>query len=190
LFRPPEALGSAPYYDYSSDTYQAGLVGFLLFGGRLNNDLEVYLGASQCRQLAALKIAGDEFAVSRYVDGCIEARIARKNLVDWSSMPLFVSPSIRRVLRRAIQGARYSACSEFLVELQRAGTGIPNWIRQGDAWVLRDWRGRDYRLSALDGDVAVHKRAAGKVKFIADNQLSGGDLKTAYARLSAQLGLA
>lgn len=190
LYRPPEAIGSSPYFDFSCDTYQAGLVGFLLFGGSLGNDLERYLNASQRRRLAALKAAGDVFAISRYVDGCVENRITRGSLIDWASLPQYVPSAITRVLKRATKGARYDTCSEFLFELQRAGVGIPNWIQQGDTWVLMDWRGRDYRLSGLNGNVAVHKRAAGKTKFIADNQLSGGDLRTVYGRLSSQLGLA
>lgn len=189
LYRPPEALGDSPFFDYSSDTYQAGLVGYLLFGGRLNNNLETYLSPAKLRKLQALKAVGDNYEVSRFVDGRIENRIARRNLVDWNGLPPFVPSSITRCLKRSIQGSRYATCSEFLVELQRAGTGIPDWIRHSDAWVLRDWRGLDYRLSNLNGEVAVHKRAAGKSKFIADNQLSGGTLRIAYARLSSQLGL-
>src|SRR3989304_1399517 len=39
LYRPPEAFGTNAFFDFSSDIYQAGLIGFLLFGGKLSNDL-------------------------------------------------------------------------------------------------------------------------------------------------------
>ncbi|SAL76616.1 protein kinase family protein [Caballeronia telluris] len=35
LYRPPEAIGENAFFNFSSDIYQAGIIGFLLFGGEV-----------------------------------------------------------------------------------------------------------------------------------------------------------
>jgi len=189
LYRPPEAIGDSPYFDFSSDTYQAGLVGCQLFGVKLDSNLEAHLTQPQLVKLARLKAAGDQFEVSKYVDSCIERRIHSGTLVDWRKVPFFVPKSLVRCLKRAVCGARYGSCSEFLFELQRAGAGLPNWIVDGESLVLRDWHGRDYLLSIEGDDAVVRKRSTGKKRFIQDNQLSGGGLPVVYSRLRRQLGI-
>jgi len=189
LYRPPEAIGDSPYFDFSSDTYQAGLVGCQLIGARLDNNLEWYLTGPQLEKLARLKADGDQFEISKYVDSCVERRIKNGTLVDWKKVPFFVPKSLVRCLKRAVSGARYASCSEFLFELQRTGANMPNWIVQGENVLLMDWRGRDYQLGVQGGDVIVRKRSTGKKRFIQDNQLSGGGLPAVYSKLRRQLGV-
>jgi serine/threonine protein kinase len=189
LFRPPEAFGDSSYFNFASDTYQAGLVGYLLFGGRLSNDLESHLSRANLSRLEGIKASDGSFEVSQFIDSCLEKSVCAGKLVDWAALPLFVPKAIVRCLKRATIGIRYASCSEFLADLQRAGAGMPRWAAQGDTWVLADWNGRDYRLSNLGGNVAVHKRARGKSKFIADHELSGGGLRDVYDRLASRLRL-
>lgn len=47
LYRPPEAFGEEAFFNFTSDIYQAGMIGFLLFGGKLSNDLLSYITNKQ-----------------------------------------------------------------------------------------------------------------------------------------------
>jgi serine/threonine protein kinase len=55
LYRPPEAFGTDAYFDFSSDVYQAGLIGYLLFGGTISNDLLTYLATKEKGQLQQIE---------------------------------------------------------------------------------------------------------------------------------------
>jgi serine/threonine protein kinase len=185
LYRPPEAFGPNAYFDYSSDTYQAGIIGYRLFGGTLSNNLTEYLKASELKDLKNIQ-QGDYFEASKYVDSCIEKRISSGTLLNWRSVPLFVPARVIRILKRAASkaGSHYNNVSEFLAELQKSKATLPDWIAAGETWELTNWKGKDYQLLNLGGNVEVRKRKHGNAKFIRDSSLSGGTLADAYARLA------
>jgi len=114
LFRPPESFGGAPYFNYSSDTYQAGLIGYILLGGQLDNNLLMYLTPREKRQLAKLEVGS--FDYSKFVDACIERRICTGKLLDWESVPCFVPKRFITTLKRATtkKGSTYSNASVVL----------------------------------------------------------------------------
>ena len=125
-----------------------------------------------------------------FIDRCVREAIEKGALLDWESIPPFVPRRIVRTLRRATSRAqRFRDVSEFLAELARVGV-LPDWIKEGEHdWTLRSWKGHDYRLIEIDGDVSVKKRRKGGQKFITDHGLTGGDMDTVFARLNKKLGL-
>jgi len=177
LFRPPEAFGGKGYFDFSSDCYQAGVIGYLLFGGELSEVLTEHLGEGQRKDLLKLKYENVSYAEEcDFVDGCLREKIEKGKLLDWKNLPAFVPPKIIRTLRRATSSnRRFKDVSEFLAELASAGP-LPDWIaEEGPAWSLRDWKRHDYRLLKEKGKLIVKKRRAGAENFITDHSLSGGD---------------
>jgi serine/threonine protein kinase len=189
LFRPPEAFGPEPYFDYSSDTYQAGLIGYLLLGGRLDNDLEGYLNPRERRELMRLK--GDWAEEAIFVDACIGRRICSGKLLDWDIIPSFVPKRFVTSLRRATtkSGSKYSNVSEFLAELQRFRATMPDWMATADGWRLDNWKGRDYLVTVYEDPVRVMKRKHGNEKWVRDTKFTGDNHDEIYAQLSGEIGL-
>lgn len=189
LFRPPETFGPEPYFDYSSDTYQAGLIGYLLLGGQLDNNLEGYLNSREKRQL--MRLNGDRVEEAMFVDACIGRRVCSGKLLDWDTVPCFVPKRFVTTLRRATtkSGSKYSKVSEFLAELQRFRATMPDWMATAAGWCLDNWNGRDYLVTVHENPVRVMKRKHGNEKWISDNKFGGNSHDEVYAQLSRQIGL-
>lgn len=189
LFRPPEAFGNNSYFDYSSDTYQVGIVGYLLLGGKLDSDLVTHLTTRERKQLESLN--GDWGEQSVFVDACIQRRICTGKLLDWKTVPCFAPRRFVTILRRATtkEGSKYSTVSEFLAELQKIRATLPDWKVIPEGWLLSDWKGRDYLLSMDDQPMRAMKRKHGNSKFITDNRLTGTTREDAFARLANEIGL-
>lgn len=96
LYRPPEAFGDKAHFNFSSDIYQAGLVGFLLFGGKINNDLLSHLNAKEITELQKIQDTKGDFEVSMFIDLCIQKRIDAGKLVDFATLPFYVPLRIRK----------------------------------------------------------------------------------------------
>jgi len=189
LYRPPEAFGEDGYFDYSSDCYQAGIIGYLLFGGVLSEDLLDHLKPTDKRGLARLRYENVPWDQEcNFVDRCIRTRIEKGTLLDWGSIPKFVPRRIVRVLKRATATSnRFNDASEFLAQLA-SPKPLPDWIREnGRTWALRGWRGSDYQLAEHDGKISVMKRRVGAAKFMNDNALSGGTWAETLECLSRKL---
>jgi len=191
LYRPPEAFGNDGYFDFSSDCYQAGIIGYRLFGGSLSEDLVDHLKPLERRQLERLKYENvSSYEECEFVDQCIRDRIEKGKLLDWDSIPQFVPRRIVRALKRATaKDNRFKDVSEFLAQLT-SPRPLPDWIRiNRSTCTLRRWKGMDYQLTEDGGQIAVMKRRAGAAKFMNDNALSGGSWTQALDRLSQKLGL-
>lgn len=191
LYRPPEAFGEDGRFNFSSDCYQAGVIGYLLFGGDLSEDLTDHLKTGQLKELDQMKYnnvsRADECA---FVDDCLRMKIQKGKLLNWSSIPECVPRRIVRTLRRATStNGRLQNVSEFLAELAAVGP-VPDWTVEGpQTWALRAWNKQDYQLTLENGDAFVRKRRSGATKFMADNALCGGSMNDAFGRLRIKLGL-
>ena len=187
LFRPPESFGSSPYYDYSSDTYQAGLIGYILLGGRLDNDLRTYLNPGQIKQLESFD---DSVEQSKFVDSCIERKIRTATLLDWTTIPCFVPRRFVTILRRSTTktGSKYSNTSEFLAGSRIRAT-LPDWMVTKEGWRLSNWKNRDYLISIGDKSLCVMKRKHGNRKFITDRAFIGNDPIKIFHQLADAVGL-
>ncbi|QLE85349.1 protein kinase [Shewanella sp. Scap07] len=191
LYRPPEAFGDNAFFDFSSDVYQAGLIAYLLFGGLLSNDLLEHLNNNELNNFEKVKLTGDGFEESKFVDACIEKRIKSGKLLDWSSIPFYVPKKIIRVIKKATlnHGKRYSNVSEFLAELAKVRAGLPDWIASQEGYQLRNWKGNDYLLVNIDGKITLKKRKHKSKLFRVDHSVKESDINSAFNKLKIKIGL-
>ncbi|UZJ45809.1 protein kinase [Marinimicrobium sp. C6131] len=190
LFRPPEAFGPNAFFDRSSDVYQAGIIGYMLFGGSLSNDLLTHL--TQRGRKAFKEIdQNDDFATSQYIDSCIEQRINKQRLLDWSSIPCFVPSPLKRVLRKAVKGHgdRYESVGEFLAELARVRNGMPEWIQTKAGPKLKNWKGNDFLLEQDGESFKVKKKRHTSSSFRADKSYTPGAIDAVFNQLRVSIGL-
>lgn len=191
LYRPPEAFGNNGFFDCSSDVYQAGMIGYLLFGGDLSNDLLLQLNKGDLVKLESLEKAGDGYETAVFIDSCIEKRIKAGKIVDWKSLPVYVPSNVKRTLRAAVSshGKRYRNVSEFLLELARIRPTIPDWMDRNGEFFLENWNGNDYLLYEKDGKPVLKKKKRGSKAFRIDNSVTGSTLTEAYGQLKSNIGL-
>jgi len=191
LYRPPEAFGDAAYFDYSSDVYQAGLIGFLLFGGEISENLLDHLNRKEASQVKKLEATGDQFTVSKYIDSRLQDKIQRGRLIDLSSLPCFVPRNIKTILRKSIsQTSRYTTTCEFLAGLNNARAALPEWIVRGESMELRNWKGKDFVLCRDGPHFIAKKRKAGAQKFQKDNSIGKSpSIAGVYTELQKKIGL-
>ncbi len=191
LYRPPEAFGDDAYFDYSSDVYQAGLIGFLLFGGRVSENLLDHLNRNERSRVKKLEATADHFTVSKYIDSCLQNKIQRSRLIDLSSLPCFVPRNIMTILRKAIsQTSRYSAPCEILADLTNARASLPEWIIRGESMELLNWGGKDFLLCRDGSDFIAKKRKTGAKKFQKDNSIAKApSIGRVYDALKKKIGL-
>lgn len=188
LYRPPEAFEKKAHFNFLSDIYQVGLIGFLLFGGKISNDLLTHLNSKEIIELQKVKETKGNFDVSMYIDSCIQKKIDAGKLVDWETLPFYVPTSIKKIIKSAISvpGKRPSTVSQFLAALSRARGDLPDWIMHSDGPTLRNWNGNDY-LIHLHRNSVLKKKHNSK-DFRVDNSFTGANGEQLYASLKNKCG--
>lgn len=170
LFRPPEAFGINPFFDKTSDLYQAGLIAFILFGFQYSSCLLNYLSEKEIKFYKAKTATPYKSAeLSNFIDNCIENRIVNQKLFDTSRLPWYLTRKTRHVLKKSVQlhGKRYSSTSEFISELQNAKKNAPNWLNIPDGYMLKSWKNSDYKINCSKTEyVLSKKRANGDYRII------------------------
>lgn len=191
LYRPPEAFGNHAFFNYSSDVYQAGLIGFLLFGGKISENLLDHLNRKETSQMKQLEATADQYTVSKFIDSCLQNKIQRGRLIDLSSLPCFVPRNIRTILRKSIsQTSRYSTTCEFLADLNNARAVLPEWIVRDESMELRNWKGKDYLLCRDGLQFIAKKKKTGAKKFQKYNTIGKSQsLEEVYIVLKKKVGL-
>lgn len=192
LYRPPEAYGDNAYFNYASDIYQAGMIGFQLFGGSLSNNLEEQLKQAEIKKLRDLERTAHRCDVSLYIDSCIEKRAKAEKILNWESLPFFTPPKIKKILKRAtaanIEG-RYQNTSEFLLDLANAKKQLPDWMDTPEGYQLENWNKNDYLLTVDKKKIILKKRKHGTENFRIDNSIKCDDYISAYQLLKNQIKL-
>lgn len=185
LYRPAEAFGGNAYFNFSSDVYQAGLVGFQLLGGTIDVDLLTHLTANEKKNF--LMVVG-AYEKSVFIDNCIKERVEAGRLVDWKDLPFYVPSSIKRALKTALSPIekRYKNGSEFLAELARLRGNLPDWLIHKKGYILRNWKGLDYLIC---DDFTVMKRKRGNKNFRTDNSFVGKSIEEIYDVMKVRLRL-
>lgn len=178
LYRPPESFGSRRY-DFRGDVYQCGLVLYQVLGGRLVYDPIAYLDTQQRERYAA---TDDDYERTRMVDAAIGARAMAGRLIDLSSLPFFVPPSARSIIRKATAldpTKRYQSAGDMVSTLHAAWNKSIDWEYENREPVARSNRGR-FRLIL----------SATRGLYLVQQDLGSGWRKlpgSAVGRLSAQL---
>lgn len=191
LFRPPEAFGDGAFFDYSSDVYQSGLIGYLLFGGQLSNDLLTYLNKKEISRVKCIEAKGDAFKTSCFIDGCLEKKIARLKLADLSSLPFYIHRRLALILKRSVCAycSRYKTTSEFLSELMKIRGNLPDWIKDDEGFCLRNWNGNDYFLYKDRKQVRLKKKKTSSSGYRRVRSISEDSFENAYLVLKKELSL-
>ncbi len=191
LYRPPEAFGETAFFDYTSDVYQSGIIGYLLFGGSLSNDLLQHLSKREIKELDKIKESGGDYEISIFIDSCIEKKTKAGRLLDWNSIPFYVPKKVKKVLKAAVSGyeKRYKNVSEFLSDLAKVKAGLPDWIIDNDSYELRNWKGNDYLLTENKGGVIMKKKRHGGKNYRVDNSVQAESFASAYNILKNNIEL-
>lgn len=130
LYRPPESFDGI--YGKSGDVYQTGIVLYQLLGGSLPYAPEEWLVGKQYAEYCELP--GD-FEKSQYVDVVLENRIKKGRLLDMNSLPAWVPPAIKTLIRQAtnrVPGSRIQTPSDLCRLLHQNLLGVPDWIQEGN----------------------------------------------------------
>lgn len=131
LFRPPESFDTGTY-SRQGDIYQIGLVVYLLLGGALPYDLLSYLNR---RDQRALEEINDEVDRSLFIDQVIGRRATNGSLLDFSSLPPWVTGRTRGLIRRMTApdpNRRLATLGETAAALTRCRQDLANWKSLGE----------------------------------------------------------
>lgn len=143
LYRPPESYDDE--YTFRSDIYQVGMVMYQLLGGHLPYDPEVYLSNSQMKIYH--KLPGD-FERSKYIDEILKTLAIKGKLLNFDSLPYYVSKSIRKIISKATNpdpDKRYETASIFMLKLHQLGI-LPDWKKiKNEYWLINQDK-KDFRV--------------------------------------------
>lgn len=131
LFRPPESF-AASEYSFQGDLYQIGLVAYQLLGGVLSYEGEDYLSR---RDWVGYKALSDDVDRSIFIDEVIRTRAVNGALLDYNSLPPWVSASAKRSLRLMTApdpARRIRGIADVAAELTQMRAAVSNWRWYGD----------------------------------------------------------
>lgn len=174
LYRPPESIETNSY-GFTGDIYQAGLVLYQLLGGNLPYDEVYWLSKLERRTYNELSTEADK---SIYSDQCIKAKILKGKIVDFDSLPPWVSEKLKRTIRKAVHidpSKRFQTASAFHVQLNNIRSETLDWKVEDGVPILN---GRtSFRVVNDNGNYYVQKSKNGsqwrRDNSFTDNTLSG-----------------
>lgn len=160
LYRPPESFRTNRY-SRSGDVYQIGLVAYQLFGGVLPYDGREYLSRGERKQYEAIE---DPIDQSLFVDGVIRRRAETGKLMDFASLPPWISSAAKRALRQMTDPNPRKRLASM--------AGVAAAMCKVRA-TLRDWRfeGPTAQLSLFDRMIEI--RPTGSDQYEAFQNKSG-----------------
>jgi len=126
LYRPPESFATN-IYSWSGDVYQIGLVAYQLLGGSLPYDGTAYLSARERREYDRIPDPVDQ---SLFVDGAIRRRAEAGKLVNFGSLPPWISGAARRVLRNLTHpdpADRVTSMADIAAAMSKLRSTHHNW---------------------------------------------------------------
>jgi len=116
IYKPYESLIDGDYFK-ESDIYQVGIILFQLLNGFFPGAAADWLSDRQRTKLT--KITGS-FEQWQFIEECINQKIVRGKLLDYNSLPKFISKRLKSIIRTAThidKDKRYKNCAEFLKAL-------------------------------------------------------------------------
>ncbi len=185
LYRPPEAYNPG-VYTFASDIYQVGIILFQLLGGKLSYFEMDYLTVRQKNKYNKLK---SDFDKSNYVDEVLLTLAKKSKLLDMDSLPFFMPLSLRRIIKSAVNPdykLRFKSTYEFLLDLHKIGE-IQNWFIHGDHYVLKSWKGKDYRIVKKKDEYLCETKNCSNQNWRKDSYIKSGLLDEVYMNLSRKI---
>lgn len=162
LYRPPESFASNQY-SIKGDVYQVGLLVYQLLGGDLPYDGIEYLNRNDLREYNRI---GDPIDKSIFVDSVIKRRAETGTLVNFSTLPPWVSTSAKRHLKSIIYSDkenRLPTIAEVAAVLTQVRATILNWQYIEDVITLHKPNSTIQIRQCRDGEYAAFKRNNGGV---------------------------
>ncbi len=144
IYRPPESF-NLKLHTMQSDIYQVGIVLYQLIGGKLSYNQDDYLNGTQKKEYEELT---DECDKSLYVDGVLSKLITKGKLLDFDSIPCWVSPKIVSIIKKATNinpSKRYINCSSMMNDINKIKDKINDWSVEGEALMLK--KDKSYRIT-------------------------------------------
>lgn len=147
IYKPFEAIIDGNYYK-QSDIYQVGIILFQLLNGFFPGAAADWLNVRQRKKLN--KISGS-FEQWEFIEECINQKIVKGKLLDYGTMPKYVSKQLKTIIRTATnvdKTKRYSNCAEFLKALFDYQKRAIDWEEQDDI-IYGSTNRKRYRISKL-----------------------------------------
>lgn len=155
LYRPPESF-LTDRYTAKGDIYQIGIVLFQLFGGHLPYDGLDYLSPKQRREMDLIE---DPVDISIFIDTVIRNRAEAGSLLDYSSLPPWITGAAKRSLREMTnpdQNSRPGTVADVAALLTQLRASMANWQWEGDIAVNRP-NGRIIELRPIEGNTLLYQ---------------------------------
>ena len=145
IYKPFEAIVDGDYY-FQSDIYQVGIILFQILGGFFPIAAADWLSDRQKKKLS--KISGS-FEQWQYIEECINQKILKSKLLDYNTLPPFVSKRLKTIIRTAThidKDKRFENCAEFLKALFDFQKNSTDWWIEDDLILATDKSNRHYRI--------------------------------------------
>lgn len=149
LYRPPESFATR-IYTVKGDVYQIGLLLYQLLGGYLPYDGTAYLTVQERKIYDALP---DDIERSIYVDEAIRERAQSGSLIDFGTLPPWISEAGRRAIRQMTSpdpSVRSTNAADIAAQLTHLRS------------VLSDWRWDGFSGKLKKSDRTIELRPASK----------------------------
>ena len=143
LYRPPESCRDS-VYSVAGDIYQVGLVFYQLIRGKLSYEGEEYLSS---REMEIYKGLPDDVERAIYIDTKLKDLICKGKLLDYSSIPCWISKDIIRIIQKAThrdKRRRYLTSSAMMNELCKIRNRVADWLFDGKNLYIRGKK--NYRI--------------------------------------------
>lgn len=155
LYRPPESFATGRYIA-KGDVYQIGVVLYQLLGGHLPYDGNEYLTPKELKQFTMIEDPVDR---SIFIDNAIRSRAEAGSILDYSSLPPWVTGVAKRALRdmtRPNPEIRYNSVADVAAALTQLRAAMADWRWIGDVAVLRA-EGKTIELRPTAEDVSSYQ---------------------------------
>ena len=176
IYRPPEDFSGNNFYR-QGDIYQLGILLYQLLGGALPYDETSWLSKAEMLKYGSLS----GFERQMVVDGAISKKICGGRLLDFDSIPCWIDPPLRRIIKKATNLRicdRYQSSSDFRSSLFAVQSSMLNWIHEGSCIVAHG------RKKSLKIDQSNEFKVAKKVNGNWRNMSSGRNFPTLKAAVN------
>lgn len=116
IYKSYEAVIDNEYFK-ESDIYQVGIILFQLLNGVFPSEVTDWLSVRQRNKLSKIT---EDFERCIYIEGCINIKIVKGKLLDYNSLPEYISSGLKKIIRTATHVDKYKRfrnCAEFLKAL-------------------------------------------------------------------------
>jgi serine/threonine protein kinase len=180
---PPEAIKEGEYC-FQSDIYQVGIILFQLLYGYFPYQEKAWLSE---RQKTAISKIDDNFERQDYWKTQVSKLIKKGTLLDFSTLPIYVSRGIKKIIRWAThpdRESRYQTPSIFLRAIHDYSANATDW-HQADKVLVANTKDRGtFRIFDTKKGIKVEKQYAGN-SWRAYNRL-GNSFETIISDLNGE----